>query len=69
MHSHRRLRRHRAAVLADYRVSRRIVGGGPCAVIFDGTAPLAVVLDIAIDGTVTGIYSVTNPTKLTTAPA
>ncbi|MFD4441086.1 sigma-70 family RNA polymerase sigma factor [Nocardia sp. NPDC058519] len=55
-----------AAGLDGYRVGWRTVSGDPCAVIFDGDAPLAVVvLDIAPDDTVIGVYSVTNPAKLT----
>ncbi|WP_181697236.1 RNA polymerase sigma factor SigJ [Nocardia sp. GTS18] len=55
-----------AAGLDGYRVGWRTVSGDPCAVVFDGDAPLAVVvLDVATDDTVIGIYSVTNPEKLT----
>ncbi|MEV6218272.1 sigma-70 family RNA polymerase sigma factor [Nocardia sp. NPDC051833] len=55
-----------AGGLDGYRVGWRTVSGDPCAVIFDGAAPLAVVvLDVAPDDTVLGIYSVTNPAKLT----
>ncbi|MBF6395614.1 hypothetical protein IU438_07400 [Nocardia cyriacigeorgica] len=44
----------------------RTVSGDPCAVILDGDAPLAVVvLDITPDDTAIGVYSVTNPAKLT----
>ncbi|MFD0364033.1 RNA polymerase sigma factor SigJ [Nocardia sp. GCM10030253] len=51
---------------ADYKVTYRAVSGDPCAVVFDGDAPLAVVvLDVSSDNTVRGIYSVTNPDKLT----
>jgi RNA polymerase sigma factor (sigma-70 family) len=54
------------AGLDGYRVGWRTVSGDPCAVIFDGDAPLAVVvLDITPDDTVIGVYSVTNPAKLT----
>ncbi|WP_169813584.1 nuclear transport factor 2 family protein, partial [Nocardia lijiangensis] len=49
-----------------YRVRYRAVSTDPCAVLFDGDAPLAVVvLDVTADDTVRGIYSVTNPDKLT----
>jgi RNA polymerase sigma-70 factor (ECF subfamily) len=52
--------------LPGVQVRRRTVGGDPGAVVFSGGSPLAViVLDIAADRTVTGIYSVTNPDKLT----
>ncbi|MEV6432030.1 hypothetical protein [Nocardia sp. NPDC051463] len=52
---------------ADYQITYRAVSGDPCAVVFDGAAPLAVVvLDVSSDDTVRGIYSVTNPDKLTT---
>ncbi|MFE1591921.1 sigma-70 family RNA polymerase sigma factor [Nocardia sp. NPDC058705] len=55
-----------AAGLDGYRVGWRTVSGDPCAVVFDGDAPLAVVvLDVAADDTVIGVYSVTNPAKLT----
>lgn len=55
-----------AAGLDGYRVGWRTVSGDPCAVVFDGDAPLAVVvLDVAADDSVIGIYSVTNPAKLT----
>lgn len=51
--------------LAGVQVRRRTVSGDPGAVVFSGGSPLAViVLDIAADRTVTGIYSVTNPDKL-----
>ncbi|MEV0029937.1 RNA polymerase sigma factor SigJ [Nocardia sp. NPDC050793] len=49
-----------------YRVGYRAVSTDPCAVLFDGDAPLAVVvLDVTAEDTVRGIYSVTNPDKLT----
>ncbi|GAB2632720.1 RNA polymerase sigma factor SigJ [Nocardia goodfellowii] len=49
----------------DYEVRWRTIGGDPGAVVFDGATPLAVVvLDVAPDGQVHGIYSVTNPDKL-----
>lgn len=55
-----------AAGLDGYRVGWRTVSGDPCAVIFDGDAPLAVVvLEVAPDDTVIGVYSVTNPAELT----
>ncbi|WP_194833647.1 RNA polymerase sigma factor SigJ [Nocardia sp. XZ_19_369] len=51
---------------ADYQISYRAVSGDPCAVVFDGSGPLAVVvLDVLPDNTIGGIYSVTNPDKLT----
>ncbi|MEV0202025.1 RNA polymerase sigma factor SigJ [Nonomuraea sp. NPDC050691] len=48
-------------------VRYRTVNGDPSAVLFDGDAPFAVmVVDLAPDGDhVTGIYTVTNPDKLT----
>ncbi|MEV0293585.1 RNA polymerase sigma factor SigJ [Nocardia sp. NPDC050710] len=49
----------------DYRVRYRAVSGDPGAVVFDGDSPLAaVVLDVSVEGKVLGIYSVTNPEKL-----
>lgn len=49
-----------------FRVRWRTVSGDPCAVVFDGDAPLAVVvLELDADDLVAEIYSVTNPEKLT----
>ena len=54
------------AGLSAVQVCWRTVAGDPCAVVFSEGTPLAVVvLDVAADLSVTGIYSVTNPDKLT----
>ncbi|MEU7221776.1 RNA polymerase sigma factor SigJ [Nocardia iowensis] len=56
----------RGGGLRGYQVRWRTVSGDPGAVVFDGDAPLAVlVLDVTPDNMVQGIYSVTNPDKLT----
>ncbi|WP_181719641.1 hypothetical protein [Nocardia gipuzkoensis] len=43
------------------------VAGDPCALVFSGDGPLAiVVVDLTPDGDrISGIYSITNPDKLT----
>ncbi|MEU6795058.1 RNA polymerase sigma factor SigJ [Nonomuraea wenchangensis] len=58
-----------AATLPDggLDIRYRRVAGDPCALVFSGDSPLAVVVvDLAPDGErISGIYSVTNPDKLT----
>ncbi|MEU4514623.1 RNA polymerase sigma factor SigJ [Nonomuraea wenchangensis] len=57
-----------AATLPDggLDIRYRRVAGDPCALVFSGDSPLAVVVvDLAADGErISGIYSVTNPDKL-----
>ncbi|GLY64164.1 RNA polymerase sigma factor SigJ [Amycolatopsis taiwanensis] len=55
----------------DFEVRYRHVNGDPSAVLFSGESPFAVlVLDLAPDSDhVRGVYSVTNPDKLTRIPS
>ncbi|TDC75051.1 RNA polymerase sigma factor SigJ [Streptomyces hainanensis] len=55
-----------AAARARFEIGYRRVNGDPAALLFSGDAPFAVlVLDLTADGDrVTGVYSVTNPDKL-----
>ncbi|WP_218018322.1 hypothetical protein [Nocardia amikacinitolerans] len=56
----------RRGLRPGYRVRYRAVGTDPCAVLFDGNAPLAVVVrEVTAEDAVRGMYSVTNPDKLT----
>ncbi|GAA2495521.1 RNA polymerase sigma-70 factor [Streptomyces thermolineatus] len=56
-----------APSLGGLDVRHRQAAGGPCAVVFSEDGPLAVVMvDLAPDShRITGVYSVTNPDKLT----
>lgn len=55
-----------ATLPAGLDIRYRRAGGDPCALVFTGDSPLAVVVvDLAPDGDrITGIYSITNPDKL-----
>ncbi|GGN59480.1 RNA polymerase sigma24 factor [Actinoplanes lobatus] len=53
-----------AAGIAGFDVGYRIVGGDPAIVVFDGEAPVAVLV-LTFDGpAVNGVYSITNPDKM-----